>query len=248
MFGGLGGGTWGAPGAGGSAAGAPAGAALWGAEEVGGKAVGGTAGGGTESGEEPPFTGGAADDMMAAIAGEAALGALGGDEDDDETFGGENSQQRAAAPQRAPVLAAPERYRCAAAEHGRVTCADAADSAATWNGASAVDMAAQFEQERRAHRMGIGELLTPAEHASNAPASAPAAQPKSTSTGSDLGAWLRTLGAGEFESAFREQQFETVEELVEARCAVFVRLVPLFRCLRWPGSRTPTLAGSPTRI
>ena len=38
-------------------------------------------------GEEPDFAGGAADDMMAAIAGEAALGALGGD-DDEETFGG----------------------------------------------------------------------------------------------------------------------------------------------------------------
>eukprot|EP01043_Picozoa_sp_COSAG02_P035501 COSAG02_NODE_2546_length_8564_cov_4.198346_6_plen_87_part_00 len=86
MFGGLGGGTWGAPGV--SGAGAP-GQALWGAE-VGGKALGGNV---EDPGEEPPFVGGAADDMMAAIAGEAALGALGGDEDDEETFGGENSRR-----------------------------------------------------------------------------------------------------------------------------------------------------------
>ena len=124
----------------------------------------------------------------------------------------------------------------------------AVESASSWGGSSAVDMAAQFERERRAHRMGIGELLTPAELASSAPASVPAAQPKSASTGSDLGAWLRTLGAGEFESAFRDQQFETVEELVEARCAAGVHLVPLCWCVRWPCSRTPTLAGSPTRI
>jgi hypothetical protein len=86
-------------------------------------------------------------------------------------------------------------------------------------------MAAQFEQERRAHRMGIGGLLAPGDLAATPAQPAASQSPpqvKSTagpSSGSNLGAWLATLGAGEFESAFRDQQFETVEELVEARCA-----------------------------
>ena len=78
-------------------------------------------------------------------------------------------------------------------------------------------MVAQFEQEKAQLRMGMGGLLTPGD-LSGAPA--PAAPPVVTAAGgSNLGIWLTALGAGEFEGAFRDQQFETVEELVEARCA-----------------------------
>lgn len=111
------------------------------------------------------------------------------------------------------------------AKRGRLTAAArTADAASPWGGASAVDMAAQFEQERRAHRLGIGALLAPADLAAkpaHSAASALTPQPERAANpaGSDLGAWLRALGAGEFEGAFRDQQFETVEELVEARCA-----------------------------
>lgn len=90
MFGGLGGSTWGAPGTGD----AGSGQALWGAGEPSVEGAGRV----EKAAEEPPFAGGAADDMMAAIAGEAALGALGGEDDgdDDETFGGEPGSPRPA--------------------------------------------------------------------------------------------------------------------------------------------------------
>ena len=84
MFGGLGGasGTWGAAPSPGSDPWASTGGAK-------GRGLGGLGGSlEMQPEEEPDFQGGAADDMMAAIAGEAALGAL-GDDDDDETFGGE---------------------------------------------------------------------------------------------------------------------------------------------------------------
>ena len=88
----------------------------------------------------------------------------------------------------------------------------------SWSGAGAASLAEQFEQERCAHRTGIGGLLAPSDLVP-APSSLspPPQMAGSGSSGSNLGAWLATLGAGEFESAFRDQQFETVEELVEAR-------------------------------
>ena len=104
MFGGLGGGsTWGAPAPGDTGTG---GQALWGDAKAPG--LGGL-GQDDSPAEEPPFVGGAADDMMAAIAGEAALGALGGE--DDETFGG-NQPPRAPAPCRSPRACNPSPSAC----------------------------------------------------------------------------------------------------------------------------------------
>jgi hypothetical protein len=68
---------------------------------------------------------------------------------------------------------------------------------------------AEFERERE-QMMGLKPM---------APA-APAVQTSQT----ELGKWLHSLNAAEYEGAFREQQFETVAEIVEARCFGCVRV------------------------
>ena len=211
MFGGLGGAgsTWGAPGS------EASNGLQWNDEKSGAggqTGLGGLPIGGADKKEEPEFAGAAADDMMMAIATEGALGALGAD-DDDETFGGEFLSFAGALPARAI-----RREPCAFLGVAGLTARARADSAASWGGgAGTSSMVAQFEQEKAQLRMGMGGLLTPGD-LSGAPA--PAAPPVVTAAGgSNLGIWLTALGAGEFEGAFRDQQFETVEELVEARCA-----------------------------
>ena len=48
---------------------------------------------------------------------------------------------------------------------------------------------------------------------------------------SHLGVWLASLDAAEYEDAFRDQQFETVEEIVEARYLAFSLLArQIFGC------------------
>ena len=74
----------------------------------------------------------------------------------------------------------------------------------------------QFERERQQ----LGLASAPIEMPSGQPHDGLASVAPAPSSGveTELGAWLARLGAEKYESNFREQQFVTVEEVVEARC------------------------------
>ena len=72
----------------------------------------------------------------------------------------------------------------------------------------------QFERERQQ----LGLASAPMEMPSGQPHAGLASVAPSSGVETELGAWLARLGAEKYESNFREQQFVTVEEVVEARC------------------------------